>query len=137
MNRTDERMQMKGGKVSREADDPEGREGEGASMARSPAAAKRGEAADPHEPSRGSESKTSAQKTRHIDADHVIGDGGGKGSPDADTFSDMASSGANRKEAGEPEREVAEQAAMGRDRATPHKNVMGHGERETVAKHTI
>jgi hypothetical protein len=37
----------------------------------------------------------------------------------------------------EPEREENEKAAMGRERTTPTKHTMGHGERETVAKHTI
>jgi hypothetical protein len=148
MNRSDERKQISGqgksvphegermSKVSSEKDDPMGHEGMGASMARSPAAAHRGEAGDPHEPARGKDSVSNAQHAREVDADHVIGGGAGK-SADADTFSDMASAGANRKEAGEPERENAEQAAMGRDRAVAHKNTMSHGERPTVAKHTI
>jgi hypothetical protein len=154
MDRSDERKQISGqgkkvpaegermGKVSKEADDPMGHEGEGSSMARSKGAAMRGQEksmAYEHEEEgkRGKDSVSSAQKTRHVDADHVLGDGGSKSSPDADTFSDMASAGANRKEAGEPEREKAEEAAMGRERSVAHKNVMGHGERETIAKHTI
>lgn len=73
----------------------------------------------------------------HVEADHVIGDGGSVGTHSAEGMSDMASSKANRKEAMEPEREENEQAAMGRERTTPSKNTMGWGERETVGKHTI
>jgi hypothetical protein len=72
-----------------------------------------------------------------VDADHVIGDGGEIGTSSAEGFADSASSKANRKEAMEPEREENEKAAMGRERSVPTKNTMGHGERETIAKHTI
>ena len=76
-------------------------------------------------------------KRETVDADHVIGDGGAIGTHAAEGMSDMASSKANRKEAMEPEREDQEKAAMGRERTVPSKNTMGHGERETVARHTI
>lgn len=76
-------------------------------------------------------------KSGSVDADHVIGDGGAIRTAGAEGFSDMASSKANRKEAGEPEREANEQAAMGRERSVPSKNTMGWGERETVGKNTI
>jgi hypothetical protein len=72
-----------------------------------------------------------------VDADHVMGDGASLGAGSAEGFADMASSKANRKEAMEPEREMNEKAAMGRERTVPTKNTMGHGERETIAKHTI
>ena len=67
----------------------------------------------------------------------VMGSGGGVSVKGAEGTSDMASAGANRKEAMEPEREANEKAAMGREREVPTKNVMGHGERETKAHHTI
>lgn len=73
----------------------------------------------------------------HVEADHTMGEGGSVGTSSAEGFADEASSKANRKEAGEPEREMNEKAAMGRERSIPTKNTMGHGERETVAKHTI
>jgi hypothetical protein len=76
-------------------------------------------------------------KRETVDADHVMGDGGEIGTSSAEGMSDMASGKANRKEAMEPEREENEKAAMGRERTVPTKNTMGHGERETVAKHTI
>jgi hypothetical protein len=72
-----------------------------------------------------------------VDADHVMGDGGEIGTSSAEGRSDMASAGANRKEAMEPEREENEKAAMGRERSVPTKNTIGWGERETIAKHTI
>jgi hypothetical protein len=76
-------------------------------------------------------------KKGSVEADHVIGEGGRVGTKSAEGMSDMASAQANRKEAMEPEREMSEKAAMGRERSVPTKNVMGHGERETIAKHTI
>ena len=76
-------------------------------------------------------------KRETVDADHVIGDGGAIGTHSAEGHSDMASAGANRKEAMEPEREENEKAAIGRERTVPTKNTMGHGERETVGRHTI
>lgn len=72
-----------------------------------------------------------------VEAENVMGKSSVGASSTAEGFSDMASAGANRKEAGEPEREEAEKSAMGRERSVPTKNTMGHGERETVAKHTI
>lgn len=76
-------------------------------------------------------------KRQAVDADHVIGDGGEIGMMSAEGMADMASSRANRKEAMEPEREMDEKMAMGRERTPPTKNTMGWGERETIAKHTI
>lgn len=76
-------------------------------------------------------------KRESVDADHVLGDGGAIGVHSAEGRSDMASAGANRKEAMEPEREENEKAAIGRERTVPTKNTMGFGERETVGKHTI
>lgn len=72
-----------------------------------------------------------------VEAENVIGDGGKIGVKSAEGETDMASAKANRKEADEPERESNEKAAMGRDRSVPHKNTMGHGERETKSCHTI
>lgn len=71
-----------------------------------------------------------------VEANHVMGTGGAVGTQSAEGESDMASSKANRKEAMEPEREANEKAAIGRERSVPAKNVMGHGERETIARHT-
>lgn len=78
-------------------------------------------------------------KHHEVEADHVIGDGGEIGVSSAEGHSDNASAKANRKEAGEPEREENEKMAMGgeREKSVAHKNVMGHGERETIGKHTI
>jgi hypothetical protein len=72
-----------------------------------------------------------------VEAENVMGTGGEVGTSSAEGEPDMASSKANRKEAGEPEREENEKAAMGREHSVAHKNTMGHGERETVSKHTI
>jgi hypothetical protein len=72
-----------------------------------------------------------------VEAENVIGDGGKVRVATAEGDSDMASGKANRKEAGEPEREENEKAAMGRERSVPHKNSMGWGERETKSEHTI
>jgi hypothetical protein len=72
-----------------------------------------------------------------VEAENVIGDGGKIGVSSAEGESDMASGKANRKEAGEPEREENEKAAIGRDRSVPHKNAMGWGERETKSEHTV
>lgn len=161
MTRDDERKQMAGmarspraareeqeeivgeSHESREADDPMGHESMDSSMARTPAAAKRG--AERHEREERSEEEGEKGTVRggrsimheKVDADHVMGDGGKIGVSTAEGTADMASAKANRKEAEEPEREANEKAAMGRERTTPHKNTMGHGERETVAKHTI
>jgi hypothetical protein len=76
-------------------------------------------------------------KHETVEADNVMGTGGDVGVSSAEGESDMASSKANRKEAGEPERERNEEAAMGRERSVPYKNVMGHGERETKSEHTV
>ncbi len=132
--------------VSREHDEPEPEhEGEDSSMARSRGAAHRG--AEEHEREERAIEHEGAAKhevrggrgimREHVDADHVIGTGGEVETKSAEGEPDMASAKANRKEAMEPEREENEQAAMGRERTIAHKNTMGHGERETVAKHTI
>lgn len=133
--------------VSREHDDPmKGSEGEDSSMARTRAGAKRG--AEAHEKYERHEEEGEHKEVRggrgimheKVDADHVMGKGGAVGVESAEGEADMASSKANRKEAMEPEREANEQAAMGgrhREPSVPTKNTMGHGERETVAKHTI
>ncbi len=172
MTRDDERRQTKGGlgasmarspgaarhdeeshvteHVSREADDAEHQaeeKGEDSSMARSRSAAHAG--AERHE--RGEREEEAEGKSKHshevrggrgimrehVDADHVMGTGGEVETKSAEGEADMASAKANRKEAMEPEREENEQAAMGRERTVAHKNTMGHGERETVACHTI
>jgi hypothetical protein len=131
--------------VSKEADDEvEPRnEGEDSSMARSRSAAKSG--AEGHERyehrselgERGTVRGGREIKREHVDADHVMGKGGGVGVSTAEGEPDMASGKANRKEADEPEREEQEKAAMGRERSVAHKNTISWGERETVAKHTI
>lgn len=129
--------------VSKEADDPMGHESEDSSMARSRGAAHAG--AERHEREERSEElgergtvKSGRGIThRSVEADHVIGEGGDKSAAGAEGEPDMASAKANRKEAMEPEREMNEKAAMGKERSVPTKNTMGHGERETVAKHTI
>jgi len=72
-----------------------------------------------------------------VEAENVMGDGGKIGVSSAEGETDMASGKANRKEAGEPEREENEKAAIGRDRSVPTKNTMGWGERETKSEHTI
>ena len=132
------------GHVSHEHDEKIGGEDtEGAAMSRSPKAARAAEGRAQSEQKRdGKEDREEisggrAIKHEHVDADHVIGDGGSIGVKSAEGTSDMASAGANRKEAMEPEREMNEKAAMGREREVPAKNVMGHGERETKACHTI
>lgn len=136
--------------VSPEADDREHQpeeESEDSSMARSRSAAKAG--AERHE--RGERAEEAEGKESHaheikggrgimheqVDADHVIGTGGKVGVKSAEGESDMASAKANRKEADEPEREHNEQAAMGREPSVAAKHVIGHGERETIARHTI
>lgn len=126
MNRNDERKEI------------------GAGMARSPEAARRGEerieraestaqSGDEHDVVKAGR----AIKHETVEAEHVIGSGGRVGTSSAEGESDMASAKANRKEAGEPEREEQEKAAMGRERSVPTKNTIGWGERETVARHTI
>lgn len=116
----------------------------GAGMARTPGEARRDEsrverkesnaqAGDEHDVVRGG--RGIMHET--VEADHVIGTGGKVGTKSAEGEPDMASAKANRKEAMEPEREMNEKAAMGRERSVPTKNTMGHGERETVARHTI
>ena len=125
--------------VSREADDREGpAEGEMSSMARTPAGARRG--AEQHREYEDRAQRGDRDVVRGGQADHVFGPGaetGEFGTATAEGMADMASGKANRKEAGEPEREANEKAAMGRERTPAHKNTMGHGERETIAKHTI
>jgi hypothetical protein len=136
--------------VSKEADEPERQveeEGEDSSLARTRAGAKAG--AERHARGERAEEAEGREKhahevkggrgimREHVDADHVIGTGGEVETKSAEGVSDMASAKANRKEADEPEREENEQAAMGRERSVPTKHTMGHGERETVAKHTI
>lgn len=167
MNRSDERKQLKPGlggsmarspaaaraaekehvttKVSHEHDEREGAEGsgEGAGMARSPHGTRgdteRDQAKQHHEMHEDREEVSGGRGIKHVsvDADHVIGDGGAIGNYSAEGEPDMASAGANRKEAMEPERERNEKAAIGREREVAHKNTMGHGERETKACHTI
>jgi hypothetical protein len=132
------------GHDSREHDEKIGGEDtQGASMARSPSRAKAAEGKAQ------SEQKSDMGRDReevsggrgikhvHVDADHVMGEGGGVSTASAEGFADNASAGANRKEAMEPEREANEKAAIGREREVAHKNTMGHGERETKAHHTI
>jgi hypothetical protein len=149
VNRSDERKQMSAGmgRVSKEHDDPERQveeEGaEDASMARSPAAARKAEARemkDEHEEEGHDRDVVRGGreiKRESVEADHVIGTGGKVGTSSAEGEPDMASAKANRKEAMEPEREEQEKAAMGRERTVAHKNTISWGERETVAKHTI
>lgn len=141
--RRDEEPHVRGG-VSREHDEPiDKEEGEDSSMARSPAAAHRG--AEQHEREERRMEEGEHHEVRggrgimreHVDADHVMGTGGEVETASAEGEPDMASAKANRKEAMEPEREENEKAAMGRERSVPAKNVIGHGERETIAKHTI
>lgn len=131
-------------RVSKEHDDPiDKEEGEDSSMARSRGAAHAG--AERHEREERAEQRgehdvvKSGRGIKHesVEADHVMGSGGKVGTASAEGEPDMASAKANRKEAMEPEREDNEKAAMGRERTVPTKNTMGHGERETVAKHTI
>jgi hypothetical protein len=131
-------------KVSSEPDDAmDEHESEDSSMARTPAAAKRGAVRHEHEErsieGKHHDSVSGGREIMHesVDADHVIGVGGRVGTASAEGEPDMASAKANRKEAGEPEREENEKAAMGKERSVAAKNVIGHGERETVAKHTI
>jgi hypothetical protein len=129
--------------VSREHDDRIGGEDtEGASMARSPGKARSAEAKAQSEQKGKGHGKDEVSGGRgimheHVDADHVIGEGGPVGVHSAEGESDMASGKANRKEAMEPEREENEKAAIGREKEVAHKNAMGHGERETIARHTI
>lgn len=141
--REDEESHVTGG-VSHEADDPlDEHESEDSSMARSRGAAHAG--AERHEREEHAIEEGEHHEVKggrgimreHVDADHVIGKGGGVETASAEAEPDMASAKANRKEAMEPERERNEEAAMGRERSVPAKNVIGHGERETIAKHTI
>lgn len=167
MNRSDERKQLKpglGGSMARspaaarkgeephamghdshehdEKDPAQSTDG-GASMARSPSRAKaaegRSQSEQKHDMKEDREVVSGGRgiKHEHVDADHVIGTGGRVGVKSAEGEPDMASAGANRKEAMEPEREENEKAAIGREREVAHKNTMGHGERETKAHHTI
>lgn len=156
MNRSDERKQIErahsregsraSGHVSHEHDERDGAKGtgEGAAMSRSPSSARASEGraqsgmhSQMHTGKSEEVSGGRGIKRGSVDADHVMGDGGKIGTSSAEGFSDMASAQANRKEAGEPERENAEKAAIGRERSVAAKNVMGHGERETKACHTI
>lgn len=132
--------------VSREKDDPiDKEEGEDSSMGRSRGAAHAGaerhmrEERTEESPDHEVDTVKGGRAIKHVsvDADHVIGAGGPIGTKSAEGETDMASAKANRKEAMEPEREENEKAAMGRGRTVPTKNTMGHGERETVSKHTI
>lgn len=72
-----------------------------------------------------------------VEAENAMGDHATVSAAEAEDFPDTASAKANRKEAAEPEREEAEQHAIGRGREVPTRNVMGHGMRETVSKNTI
>jgi hypothetical protein len=130
--------------VSKEHDEPiGGKDDEGSSMARSPSGTRSTQGRAQREQEDAGEGEhhevRGGRGIMHetVEADHVIGDGGKIGVKSAEGESDMASSKANRKEAMEPEREENEQAAMGRERSVPAKHVIGHGERETIAKHTI
>lgn len=138
------------GRVSREADDPEHQaeeESTNASLARAPSGTKRAETkymAESHSEELGERGTVRGGREitkKKVDADHVIGDGGEMQAKTAEGYADMASAKANRKEAMEPEREMQEQVAMGghmgKEPNVAHKNTMGHGERETIAKHTI
>lgn len=141
--RRDEESHVTGG-VSREHDEPiDKEEGEDSSMARSRGAAHAGAERHEREERKQEEGEHHGVKggrgimREHVDADHVMGTGGAVETHSAEGEPDMASAKANRKEADEPEREENEKAAMGRERSVPTKNTMGHGERETIAKHTI
>lgn len=133
------------GHVSKEHDERDGAEStsEGSAMARSPGKARSDQARVQREES--TDMKDTHDEVRsgrgikreHVDADHVMGTGGGIATASAEGEPDMASSKANRKEAMEPEREAQEKSAIGGERSVPHKHTMSHGERETVAKHTI
>lgn len=133
------------GHVSHEHDEKDGAEGtgEGSAMSRSPGRARSAQShvqSEEHSEMHGhGETVSGGRGIKHgsVDADHVIGDGGKIGTSSAEGHADMASAGANRKEAMEPEREANEKAAIGRERSVAHKNTMGHGERETKAHHTI
>jgi hypothetical protein len=161
MNRSDERKQTGAGLArspaaarkdeesharghdSREHDDKIGGEDtEGSAMARSPGRARADQSkaqSEQKHAGRGDHEVSGGRGIMHetVEADHVIGEGGRVGVKSAEGESDMASAKANRKEADEPEREMNEKAAMGREKSVPAKNVMGHGERETKACHTI
>lgn len=121
MNRSDERKET------------------GAGMARTRGEAHQDEESETHETVAGANEVKGGRGIMHetVDAEHVMGTGGPVGTHSAEGESDMASSKANRKEGMEPEREENEQAAVGKERTVAHKNTMGHGERETISKHTI
>ncbi len=131
-----------------------------AGNARSPAAAHAGEdrrnaradAAKGSNPPRRVSGGGSAPGGKSVESDHVMGTNHSVRAEGAEGFSDEASSKANRKEAGEPEREAAETRATGSKEVkhsttfghagragqeAPAKNAMGHGQRETVARNTI
>jgi len=136
--------------VSKEHDDPISHPevgGLNASMERAPAGSKRAQAEfmkKSHAEELGERGKYTNRQgvyRKPVEADHVIGEGGSHEMRTAEAIPEMTGSKAQRKEAGEPEREEDEMAAMGakedeQPRAA-HKNTMGWGERETVAKHTI
>ncbi len=114
--------------------------GEGASMARSPAAAHSAASREPGLKGGIADHSVSSGrgiKSGQVEAEHTMGSKDSVGVKSAEGEPDMASSKANRKEQGEPEREMAEQHAMGHEREVPVRNAMGHGMRETKANHTI
>jgi len=140
---------------------PAGKRGDDASMGRSPAAAHAGqdkEFATSESVKRGNPQPRkvsgggSEAVSKSVDSNHVFGNNDSVKAEGAEGFSDDASAKANKKEAGEPEREAAEMKAVrtnevraehtfghpgsrGKEIAT--KNAMGHGQRETVGKNTI
>lgn len=139
MNRSDSRKEMTEG-LSRMSG-----EGEDSSMARTPAAAREGarKHADYEDRSQEGDEKTEVKSghgigLKTVEADYVMGEGGKSKTrtATAEGEPDMASAKANRKEAMEPEREDEEKAAIGRDRTVAHKNSMGWGEREVIARNT-
>lgn len=135
---------------------PEGSKSEDASMARSAAAAHKGEdreISESHGSDAGHTTTVSSGRgigSKSVETEHAMGRVDRVTAKGAEGESDTASSKANRKENGEPEREEAEQSAIGSrevehsntfgkgmGREVPTKNVMGHGQRETIAKNTI
>lgn len=88
--------------------------------------------------------------SKSVESSHVMGTKESVTAAGAEGFSDDASSKANRKEAGEPQREAAEKSAVTKNEVKhsgtigggsggecAHKNVIGHGQRETVAKNCM
>ena len=114
-----------------------------AAMERAPSGTKRAESryqSEAMDQQKRGERVSMDAKHKAVDADHAIGSGAPVGGMSAEGFTEETTSRAQRKEDGEPEREADEMAAMGnrgKSRMPSTKNVMGHGERATIAKHTI